>query len=230
MDDRLRTSAAHVIVDDVDVPTLDDPAFHHLARVLRLSRGAPVTVTDGRGRWRRTEWVENGVEPSGEAVVEARSPELTIAVAAPKGDRLDWLVAKVTEIGVDRIVLLDAVRSVVRLAGDRAERRLERLRRIAGEAAMQSRRVWLPEIVGPERSTDYIQGADVAVAEPAGRPLTIDDRTVAIGPEGGWSEGELALVADRQKVSLGSTILRVETAAIAAAVQLTSLRDRAVTT
>ncbi len=73
----------------------------------------------------------------------------TIAVAIPKHDRPEWLVQKPTELGVDRIVFLHAERSVVRWDGDRAERHLARLAAVAVEALMQSRRVWLPEIVGP---------------------------------------------------------------------------------
>ena len=94
---------------------------------------------------------------------------LTIAVAPPKGDRLDWLVAKCTELGIDRIVLVDAERSVVRWAGERVERQLARLRRIAAEASMQSRRVWLPVISGPMPAVDGCR--TFAVAEPGGRPV-----------------------------------------------------------
>src|SRR5262249_4480464 len=127
--------------------------------------------------------------------------------------RLDWLVQKVTEVGVTRLVLLAAERSVVRWDDERAPRQLDRLRRIAAEAAMQSRRVWLPALCGPTPATDVL--TTCAVAEPGGRALSASDRAMAIGPEGGWSPAELAMAADR--VSLGEHVLRVETAAIVAA-------------
>ena len=147
-------------------------------------------------------------------------PLLTIAVAPPKGDRLEWLVAKCTEVGVDRIVLLEAEHSVVRWTGERLERQLARLRRIAAEASMQSRRVWLPEIAGPQPALEVLP--EVAVAEPGGRPVTAADTAIAVGPEGGWSPKELEVAAST--VSLGPNVLRVETAAVAAAVLMVSAR------
>jgi 16S rRNA (uracil1498-N3)-methyltransferase len=210
----LRRSSAHVLIADVAAPALDHATAHHLARVLRLRPGEPVTVTDGAGRWRFCEFGGDDIEPAGDVVVVERpSPALTVAVAPPKGDRLEWLVAKCTEVGIDRLVLLDAEHSVVRWHGDRAERQRARLRRVAVEASMQSRRVWLPEITGPVPAIDVLPSA--AAAEPGGRPVRADDQTIAVGPEGGWSPKELEIAAD--VVSLGPFVLRVETAAVAAA-------------
>ena len=221
MDSALRRSAVHLLVPDVEAPQLDADALHHVSRVLRLRRGEPVTVTDGAGRWRCCVFTGDGVDVSTEAFTERRpDPPLTIAVAPPKGDRLESLVAKCTEVGIDRIVLLDAEHSVVRWAGERAERQLARLQRVAVEASMQSRRVWLPEISGPIRAIEVLPG--VAVAEPGGRPVTADDVGIAIGPEGGWSAKELEVAASA--VSLSPNILRVETAAVAAAVLMASHR------
>jgi 16S rRNA (uracil1498-N3)-methyltransferase len=215
VDDALRRSAAHVVVDDVASAQLPPDAMHHLARVLRLRRGEPVTVTDGAGRWRPASFTGEGVEATGDVVVEKRpNPLFTIAVAPPKGDRLEWLVAKCTEIGIDRFVLLDADHSVVRWAGDRVARQLDRLSRVATEAAMQSRRVWLPEIGAPTPALDVL--GRFAAAEPGGRALTPADTAIAIGPEGGWSPRELNMAAST--VSLGRNVMRVETAAVAAAV------------
>lgn len=213
MDDALRRSAAHVLVPDVEVPMLDDDAAHHLVRVLRLRDGAAVSVTDGRGRWRACELRGGAVIATAAAVSEPAGLSVTIAVASPKGDRLEWLVQKCTEVGVGRIVLLNAERSVVRWDPERAAKQLDRLRRIAVEAAMQSRRVWLPEIDGPISAGQIL--SESVIAEPGGRNLQAGDRTIAIGPEGGWSPAEVAQAADR--VSLGDTVLRVETAAVVAA-------------
>jgi 16S rRNA (uracil1498-N3)-methyltransferase len=218
----LRRAAAHVVVDDVASPRLSADALHHLGRVLRLRRGEIVTVTDGAGRWRRTEFTGGGVAPTGEVVTERRpDPRLTIAVAPPKGERLEWLVGKCTEVGIDRLVLLEAEHSIVRWPEDRAVRQLDRLRRVAAEAASQSRRVWLPELAGPTPAIELLPG--FAAAEPGGRPLRADDTAVAIGPEGGWAPKELEVAAS--EVSFGPNVLRVETAAVAAAVLMVSLRS-----
>lgn len=222
MDRSLRGSAAHVLVTDVEQPVASVDAMHHLGRVLRLRDGEPVTVTDGAGRWRACAFGDERLEPVDEIRwVHPPATLLTIAVAAPKGDRLEWLIAKCTEVGVDRIVLLDAERSVVRWKEERVAKQLDRLRRVATEAAMQSRRVWLPEIAGPVAPDDVLSSA--AVAEPGGRPVAQEDVSIAVGPEGGWSPAELACAHDT--VSLGPHVLRVETAAVAAAVLMVRARQ-----
>jgi 16S rRNA (uracil1498-N3)-methyltransferase len=222
MDEARRRSAAHVLVAALDEPVLDEATVHHVRRVLRVADGESITLTDGAGYWRRAVFVEGRVELDGEVRFEpAMDPPLTLAVAAPKGDRAEWLVQKCTEAGVDRIVWLAAERSVVRWAGERAARHLDRLRRIASEAALQSRRVWLPLIEGPVPAADVLPTA--VVAEPRGRPVAADDTTVAIGPEGGWTEAEVELARDC--VTLGPNILRVETAAVAAVTLMVDRRQ-----
>jgi 16S rRNA (uracil1498-N3)-methyltransferase len=209
----LRRSAAHVLVADLADPVLDDPSEHHLRRVLRLRDGETITLTDGTGGWRRATYTRARVEPDGDVVVEpSPGPPLTLAVAPPKGERAEWLVQKCTEAGVDRIIWLDAERSVVRWDGDRAARHLGRLRRIATEAALQSRRVWLPVLDAPVPATEILPLA--AAAEPGGRAVQAGDTTIAVGPEGGWSDSESQLAASH--VSLGPNVLRVETAAVVA--------------
>jgi 16S rRNA (uracil1498-N3)-methyltransferase len=222
MDVSLRRSAAHIWVEDIDAPVPDDETSHHLRRVLRLRDGAAVTVTDGAGSWRPCRIVSQGVDAVGPVVTEPppRWP-ITILAAAPKGDRAEWLVQKCTEVGVDRIVVVTAERSVMRWDDDRAERRLERLRRIAVDAALQARRVWFPDVDGPVPASGVLPST--VVAEPGGRPLAARDATIAIGPEGGWTPRELGLAADC--VELGRTVLRVETAAVVAATRLVVLRD-----
>jgi 16S rRNA (uracil1498-N3)-methyltransferase len=127
-------------------------------------------------------------------------------------------VQKLTELGVDRIVVLRAERSVVRWEGDRLTAQLERLRRVAREASMQSRRCDIPHIDGVINVGDAVG----ALAHFDGAPLTAAHTAVLIGPEGGWSDDE---VCGRDAVSLGPTVLRAETAAVAAAVRMTALRD-----
>jgi 16S rRNA (uracil1498-N3)-methyltransferase len=225
MDEARRRSAAHVLVADLDDPALDEATLHHVRRVLRVRDGERITLTDGGGAWRWGAFVGGRVEAAGDVHLEpAVDPPLTLAVAAPKGERAEWLVQKCTEAGVDRIVWLTTERSVVRWDGERAERHLVRLRRIASESALQSRRVWLPLIEGPVAAADVLPTA--VVAEPGGRPVAAGDTTVAVGPEGGWTEAELQLARDC--VSLGPNVLRVETAALAAVVLMADRRIRGV--
>jgi 16S rRNA (uracil1498-N3)-methyltransferase len=222
VNEALRRSAAHVLVSDLDDPTLDDATIHHLRRVLRLRDGQAITATDGAGSWRSGALVRDRLEPDGEINVDPKpEPSLTLATALPKGERAEWLVQKSTEIGIDRIVLVDAERSVVRWDGDRAGRHLDRLRRVATEAALQSRRVWVPIIDGVRPVRDVIEG--MVVAEPGGRTPRPSDLAIAVGPEGGWSDEELSFAGDR--ISLGPHVLRVETAAVVAATMMVANRE-----
>ena len=225
MNPLLRRSAAHVFVDSLHTPTLNPDDQHHLARVLRLRAGESVSTSDGQGRWRNCRFVSADVlEPDTEIeTVERVVPEITIGFALPKGDRPEWIVQKLTEIGVDHVVVLHAERSVVRWGPDRAERNIAKLVKVAREASMQSRRVWLPTVSGPLRA-DQVIGEAVSLAEPDGDALTLAATTVLIGPEGGWTPNELNITASH--VSLGKSILRVETAALVAAANLSALRDR----
>jgi 16S rRNA (uracil1498-N3)-methyltransferase len=210
----LRRAAAHVVVDDVSTPILDDPDAHHVFRVLRVADGEIVSVTDGRGSWRLCRASGGSLETITDVEVEPPSAApVTIGVAIPKSDRPEWIVQKLTELGVDRIVWLHAERSVVRWDERRAAKHLAKLGRVAVEAVHQCRRVRVPVIDGPVTAVDFLPGA--VAAEPGGRPDDGRDRVVAIGPEGGWTDRELAVAADL--VSFGPTVLRVETAALIAA-------------
>lgn len=220
MDDALRRSAAHVRVADVSAPALDEGTAHHLG-VLRLRPGETVTVTDLAGSWRACRLGTSALDPTGDVVIEpAPDRPVTVAVAMPKGERAEWLVQKCTEVGVDRIVVLTAERSVVRWTGERAERHVARLERVAVEAALQSRRVRVSVIDGPVEARSLLP--DASAAEPGGRSLSVNDTCVAVGPEGGWTEAELELAADR--ISLGPSVLRVETAAVVAAALMVANR------
>ncbi len=204
------------LLDDAGTIGLDDDTAHHLRRVLRLRDGESVSVTDGCGRWCLATVVSERtslrIEPMSAVVAEPPvARPITVAAAIPKGDRLDWMVQKVTELGVARLVLLDADRSVVRWQPDRVERHLARLQRIADDALRQSRRIMRLQIDAPTPTNAVLDG--FVVAEPGGRSLGVDDTAVAVGPEGGWSDAELALAGGR--IDLGTTILRTETAAVA---------------
>ncbi|GAC1589846.1 MAG: 16S rRNA (uracil(1498)-N(3))-methyltransferase [Acidimicrobiales bacterium] len=204
---------------------LDAGDVHHLARVLRLRPGESVTATDGLGRWRPCVWraLEAVPEAVGDVSTEERRwPEVTVGFAPVKGDRPEWVVQKLTEVGVDRIVVLRTDRSVIRWDGPRADAALARLRTVSREALMQSRQVFLPVIEGICRPSEV---ASAALADFDGEPVGLDQPTLLIGPEGGWSDSERQAFPT---VSLGPNVLRAETAALAAGVLLGALRTRTV--
>ena len=150
------------------------------------------------------------------------SPSITVGFTPIKGDRPEWAVQKLTEIGVDRIVILRAARSVVRWEGERTDRHLARLRAVVRQAVMQSRQVWLPELIGVEDALSMLANPGVAIAAPGGAPPSLDVPTVLVGPEGGWSGHEEESAGAR--LDLGPTVLRTESAAVAAGVLLVGLR------
>jgi 16S rRNA (uracil1498-N3)-methyltransferase len=213
-----------VIVADLAAPELDADDRHHLTSVLRLRPGEAVSVTDGRGGWRPCTFLTGGgLQSDGDVVRGDRPlPAVTIGMAPVKGERPEWAVQKLTELGVDRIVLLVTERGVVRWDRERADRHLEKLRMVARQAAMQSRQVWLPEVTGLEPMPALAARAGVALAVPGGAPPTLDCATVLVGPEGGWTAAEEQLA--QATVDLGPGVLRTESAAVAAGVLLTALR------
>lgn len=234
-------AAAQVFVDDPGHALVAEEDVHHLGRVLRLRPGEEVVVSDGRGNWARTEWrgddggsvacVEpvrgaDGVGGDGSVQHEARvEPPLTVAFAPVKGERPEWVVQKLTELGIDRIVPLRTERSVVRWSGARGRASVERLRRVAREAAAQSRRVWVPEVLDTVSFADLSElgePGEVVLAQLSGDRPTAAQRVVAVGPEGGWGAKELA--AGLPTVGFGLSVLRAETAAVTAGALLASLR------
>ena len=219
MIDALRNSSAHVFVESVQVPVLQDEDAHHLSRVLRLRDGESVTCSDGQGSWVSCTWNSGAVEISGDiVVVESSNPPLTIAIAPVKGDRTDLVIEKVVEIGIDHIIVLSPVeRSVVRWAANKAPQVMDRYTRIARAAAMQSRRVFLPTVSGPV-SLANVTGQGVAFAEPGGTTAPDAVTTLVIGPEGGFAPAEVA--GAPSLFDLGPSILRAETAAIVGAARM----------
>jgi len=202
----------------------------HLARVMRCTVGDEVVVFDGSGTSWRARVASIGRDEvmldMGEAVTASRLTRvpLTLAVALPKGERQKWLVEKLTELGVERLVPLATTRGVA----EATPAAVERLSRGVIEACKQCGRDGLMQIGGPKSVAEVVGGtgggAVLLVADRNGVPLeeiaTAGNLVVAlVGPEGGFTAEELATVeaAGGRRVSLGPHVLRVETAAIALA-------------
>lgn len=215
--------------------------LQHLARVLRLVAGDPVIIFDGQGR------EYTGVIDSlakNEALVKLQSSasihresslEIWLAQGLAKGDKMEFIIQKATELGVRGIVPLETERAVVRLAGGKKEQRQQRWRKVALEAAKQCRRTVVPEVLSPCSPGEFLAGLPAVRLllmpwEEGGQPLKAVLREnaaffheaapvyVMIGPEGGFTEKEAILVKNSGgiTVTLGPRILRTETAGLAA--------------
>ncbi|HKW25380.1 MAG TPA: RsmE family RNA methyltransferase [Terriglobales bacterium] len=203
----------------------------HLARVLRAQVGQEFDIAaDGVVRRGCVSSVaEDRVELElGEQVKAVAVAQVTLALAIFKFDRMEWAIEKCTELGVARIVPFAARRTDTHLAAA-AIKRVERWRRIAREASEQARRAALPEIASPVKLRDVMamQGEPRIVLSEAETATSLHELcasggssslVLAIGPEGGWTNEELQAFAEAgwKAASLGPTILRAETAAIAA--------------
>lgn len=217
------SAGPHVLVESVETPRLDADDHHHLARVLRLRQGDPLTVGDGAGAWRPCRFASEP-EPTDRVFrVPPAVPSIGVAFALIKGGRPELVVQKLTELGVDRIVPFVAERSVVRWDESKAHKNHERLVRVAREAVMQCRRPWLPTIESVATFADLAGEAGVAMADRGGATIDLATPLVMVGPEGGWSDAEAA--ANVPRVRLAEPVLRAETAAIAAGVLLAAERS-----
>ncbi len=204
----------------------------HLAQVLRGRVGQEFDIAAGDlvRRGRITSIADDRVEfELGEAVRVPSALSLTLVFSIFKFDRMEWGIEKCVELGASRIVPVVAQRTEAHLA-KAAQKRVERWQRIARQAAEQSRRSAVPEISQPvplPAAIASLGGTRIVLSESEEQMMLKDALTaidgaaeisLAFGPEGGWTESELKLFAgaDWIAASLGSTILRAETAAIAA--------------
>jgi 16S rRNA (uracil1498-N3)-methyltransferase len=202
----------------------------HLERVLRAQVGQEFDVAaDGQVRVGKIVSIsDDRVEfELREAVAAGPTLDLTLLTSVFKFDRMEWAIEKATELGVARIVPIIARRTDAHLA-KAADKRVDRWRRIAKEAAQQSRRLDVPEIVDPEKLAEVIKrisGTRILLAETE-QEKTLKSHlqnvsqpvTLVFGPEGGWTEDEIRQfeAAGWATATLGSRILRAETAIIAA--------------
>ena len=209
---------------------------HHLRDVLRLAVGDPVELFDGRGngytgivadisREVRVGRLKRLVLPL------LPQPRLSVAVALIKSDRFEWMLQKATELGADEFIPLTTRFTNIRVPGHRLEERLHRWERIVTEAARQCGRHDVPAVVQPLEFPRFLEAEQSAPLarflffEGDGQLLVPDcaesgGAVLCIGPEGGWDQSEVdaALSAGFRTFSLGRSVLRSETAAIAAVV------------
>jgi 16S rRNA (uracil1498-N3)-methyltransferase len=205
----------------------------HALRSLRLHQGEEVSLADGAGtvgRGRLTGEEENVAVIQVEEIhrVVRRPPIVSVALAAPKGDRLSWAVQKLAEVGVDEVVLLETGRSVRSWDPGRTERAAGRLRVVAREAAMQSRQPYVMDVSPAVPFTDAFPprgamgvllwaGAEEGLS--GALPEEATGIRLFVGPEGGFLQEEIGTgrEAGLVEASLGPSILRTETAALVGA-------------
>jgi 16S rRNA (uracil1498-N3)-methyltransferase len=198
---------------------------HQVSRVLRLGDGDRLVLLDGRGE-RATVRLEGSA-----CLVEERGPaggepahRLTVWQALLRGDHLEPVIRHGTEVGIAAFRLFLSERCVAR---EISPRKLERLRAVAREAAEQSERGLVPEVAAPVPFADAVASASVLLLERTGGPRLSEleaPASVVIGPEGGFTPGEVA-AAERAGLALaglGPRILRSETVAVAAAAVILS--------
>ncbi len=228
----------HVRPDAIQGPRvrLDPEESHHITRVRRLGPGDVVELFDGAGHHYQVrlealtpQGIEGTVLASSESVTES-GLSCTLVQAIPKGEKMEWIVQKATELGVTRIVPLLTARTVVYLSPPRANNKLRRWQRVAKEAAKQSGRGVIPVIERPiplKELLHVLPSTDLALClwEGAEEPVSaVLDRArgavrhavLLVGPEGGWAIEEIADIHARgiSTAGLGPRILRTESAAL----------------
>lgn len=221
---------------------LPEQAGEHVARVLRLERGHPLILFNGDGREYDAELAslaKRAVTASVLAVreVDREAPlKLTLAQSIARGEKMDWILQKATELGVARIVPLVTERTEVKLDEDRAERRMAHWHSVVAGACEQCGRNLLPELEPPQRLDRWLGalaadgGARLALL-PEGDstlrhlPPVENGAVLVVGPEGGFSDNDVAMLrhAGFLGLRLGPRILRTETAGVAALAALQAL-------
>ncbi len=221
--DLVNSKWPHVIVESLEGPTISEEKRHHLKKVLRIDVGSVVTATDGKGRWGVFDFAGGSLVASSEIfVVPKPSSATTIAFSLTKSGKPDFTIQKLTELGVDRIILFPAENSVPRWGPSKLVKNQRRYSMISRFALEQSKGVWLPELVYAGSFAEIAKISNMCIADVEGEPVDESHSCLAIGPEGGWSPAEYGFRLPR--VSLHRNVLRSETAAVAAATVMTALK------
>lgn len=227
---RLCVAPARLVAGRV---TIDGDDHAYLFRVRRLAVGDKVVLFDGAGREAPAVAVEIGparavLEVEAPRDVPRPTPHIAVVQAALKGERMDWCIEKLVEVGADAIIVVETARTVVRLDDERRAKRQGRHQRIAQEAARQCGRADVPAVASAAMLAQGLAAltAEVRlVADPSSDtpllqavPETAASVALVVGPEGGLTADEVAaaVAAGCAPVSLGGTILRAETAGAAA--------------
>jgi 16S rRNA (uracil1498-N3)-methyltransferase len=218
---------------------LPDEVAHHALRVLRLRYGEQVSVFDGEGAEFEAELIqldgEAGVQLGRRVSLDREAPlRVTLVQALAVADKMDWIVQKAVELGAVAVRPVDAERCVLKLVGERAGKRVEHWRQVAASAAEQCGRSRLCRVDALCRISTLLGEADQGerwiLSPEEGEALSAMPRpegpvSLLIGPEGGWSETELAAAraVGCKPVRLGPRVLRTETAGLAALAAMMAL-------
>ena len=208
---------------------LPERVAHHALRVLRLRDGAPLVLFNGRGG-EYAGHLQLAAEPEAvltafDAVDRESSLSVTLVQALVASEKLDWIVEKLTELGVARLLVVPTERSVVRLDGERLARRLAHWQEVAVAACAQCGRNRVPQVAMHATLQDalagLVSGPRRMLLPEAVAPLdatAADTCTIAVGPEGGFTAAEQRALAAAQfePARLGPRVLRTETAGLAA--------------
>ena len=214
------------------VIALEEQASQHLLRVLRMTEGAAVELFNGHGPAHAAQIHQAGKKQAllaiGEALpARAASPlDCDIAVAVSKGDKMDWIVQKCTELGVRRISPVTSQRSDVRLDASRWQKKQQHWQQVMISACEQCGRNDLADIAPVRPLADWLAGCTAASrllldphqAQPFSAALASPSLALCFGPEGGFDDDEIRLAGQHgfASVTLGPRILRAETAPLAA--------------
>ncbi|NYT66359.1 16S rRNA (uracil(1498)-N(3))-methyltransferase [Alcaligenaceae bacterium] len=230
--------AAHSVI------TLPTELAHHAIRVLRLKPDSPIVLFDGLGGEYPARLVIEGKQGSAITAehmpIEAELPgHITLVQGIASGDKMDWIIEKATELGASHVVPIAARRSVLQLSGERLQKRLLHWQRIAQAASEQCGRNRIMQISAPcslqtwletPVDTDHVRllchpesATTLAQALTTQQP---DALSILVGPEGGWSDDELALTKQHKltHVQFGPRVLRTETAGLALISAISALR------
>lgn len=231
------------------VPDKVDPAkpvqlpaqeAYHLVKVLRLAKGDHFELVDGAGVLFLALIEEADPQNATAQITSVQTANsepkvrVTLVQGLPKGDKLEWVIQKATELGVAEVIPLEVEHAVVKYTGEKAVKKVERWRKIAAEASKQADRLqipWVTEVKSLPQLADqeeFWEGLHLLASEAssvdlkktlqeAGRDALPERVVIYIGPEGSFSQSELDLLISHgvQPVSLGPRILRTETAGLA---------------
>jgi 16S rRNA (uracil1498-N3)-methyltransferase len=214
----------------------DPDEVHHMKDVLRLKKGAVIQIFNGKNEEADVlvdVFTANGLKVNVQSVRQALKAKgrIILACAPPKKDKFEWIIEKCTELGVDDIIPLKTKRSEVIFTTERMVGKLARFEKIVMNAAKQSKRMNIPKVHGMTDLADVLKGLDpkgihlfpslndhpVHIKEALSQASSDQTITIFIGPEGDFTPDEVRMAKEAgcMPVSLGNTVLKVETAAVA---------------